>query len=249
MIYSHTTIYRCPQCGEFVSKTSPSGSYRSTGIRFTDGKLRGLDAIHDYIVNECKKCGHLFWIKDDYKIGVYDFGPFGRKDEEGNKALEAKVPNWGFVSSARLPDIYGLHRMLATGDFTGKKQEIYLRKNLHWSFNDRYWDHRVLFLKNGDQEIWEENLKALIPLIRFRYKDTLYLAEIYRNLGKFYRARWVLLRAVLPSMKNAREVIWHECKKKNSFLVPYGKGKLNEYYVDGYPDYVQVDKGKILNGK
>lgn len=250
MIISHMTIYGCPKCGEFVSKTSPSSGYRSTGIRFTDGKLRGLDSIDNEIVHDCKKCGHLFWIKDEYKVGVHDFGPYGKKpNEEGNRELEAKVPNWGFVGPVRLPDIYGLHRLLVIGDFSGKEQEIYLRKNLHWSFNDRYWVSGLLFIKDGDGEIWEGNLKALVPLIRFRYDDILYLAEIYRNLGKFYRSRWVLLRANFPYMKNARKVIWNECKKRNSFLVPYGKGKLEEIYEESYPGYVQVSNGKILNGK
>lgn len=242
MILSHITIYGCPKCGAFVSKTSPSSGYRSTGIRYTDGHLRGLDTIDDKRLHDCKKCRHIFWIREAPKIGIHDFGPFTRTpNEKGNRELEEKVPNWGFVGPARLPDLYGLHGLLERGAYDGKEEEIYLRKNLHYQFNDRIVGEDVsLFLKPGDKDIWENNLKALIPLIRYTFNETLYLAEIYRNLGKFYRARWVLLRAVLPYMKNARKVIWGECKKKNPYIVPFGKGDLHEIYVDAYPGYVKV---------
>lgn len=223
-MYSEFKYYSCPGCGEFVVNYPETGSFHHTSVDFSDGKNRSMYSFSDLKITKCYGCEKNYWLREEYLVGIYDYGkkPLSNSNEERNKELIRKIPNWEKVKSADLPSVLGFDELLKAGDFRNEDEELYLRQNLHWAFNDKYIFEDRMFHNNAEKVIWEDNLKSLIPLIKNKWGYRLYLAELYRNLGRFLLAKLILAFTITiyPNQRKTKSAIFKACKNKNRMVVP-----------------------------
>lgn len=237
-MYSEFQFYSCPKCGDFVIKDQHGVSFYHTSVDFTDGKNRSQFYFSDMKITKCHGCENVYWLRDDNHVGDYNprLGPLSIADEE----MIRKIPNWEKVKSAALPSVPGLDELLKTGDYRGVDEELYLRQNMHWALNDRYIFEERIFHDDAEKTIWEENIKSLISLVGNKWGYRLFLAELYRNLGRFFLAKWVLAwtLSISPASRKLKKAIYRACKNKDRMVVPVSANRMEEWVFERFPETV-----------
>jgi len=192
MDIASSTIYLCPECEKPIAKMNITSYWENSGsvTVYSDGERTGGDAgiqtVHftpDF--GKCPVCNALFFLRN-LKIAGNDseFEDYEYIDEpvfdDYLKAVKRKI--------AKTPD-----------------EEIEVRTKLWQALNDsirdnRHQDRRDIdaertFFLDNHAKLWEDNCKALLPLLEKKIekcddKDEICLisvtiAELNRNLGNF----------------------------------------------------------------
>ena len=142
----------------------------------------------------CTECHRFNWLRDLTEIE--------------NLSPEAKVQD------AIRMDISTTIKAIDESCYTELGQEVYLRTQLWWAFNDRVREGKPLFEHTNEEQIWADNLFKFLELLKREIIDHLIMEiEIQRNFGNFEEALR-LLATVSKDYKSIADQFEHHILMK-----------------------------------
>lgn len=216
MLKGPDTYYKCPKCGNILSKGSVIDGNPLVGTFFSDEKkLSPFDPEYPEI-GKCKRCGNLLWLDESNVVG-------------SDKKIILYNARLLLSQRARFIDIEDYFVALDLGMGYNREKEVYLRKQIWWEHNDRLLDRGRMFKDKKDEIKWENNLKRLLELlIDEDPTEKIMKAEIYRNLGHFEDCQNVLKSYTFKENLWKLPQMLKECLEKKRWTFTY-----QEFYIEG----------------
>jgi len=99
-----------------------------------------------------------------------------------------------------------------------KKDELYIRQRIWWSYNDRVrMKGKKMFINVDDQILWKSNLERILEILNKKDINHLIMtAEIYRNLGDFEKCMSIIQSIAEPGFEDIKDAFIKECNAKNT---------------------------------
>ncbi|MBN8706520.1 MAG: hypothetical protein J0L62_11650 [Bacteroidetes bacterium] len=207
MIPGPVFVYSCPTCGNVITRGSLMSGNNFGSKIFSDGKSISPMLPEFPKLTKCKKCNSLFWLSNLKPIGTFYWS-------------EIKNIEWVFADKAQFLEIDDYFNAIDKGIAKNKKEELYIRQQIWWGYNDNLRSGKKLFKDESDEQRWAENISKLKPL--FDQSDSnqrIMLAEINRNLGDFETCIGIIESIDDEELNWVKEIIIDECKKKNKWLI------------------------------
>lgn len=204
MKYGPNYIYECPKCDNLIQNRSLMSGNTIDAELYSD--LRRIAPMLPEFPNltECKKCRNIFWLNKTKEIGEYSWG------DESN-------PLWENADLAEFLSIHNYFKALIVSLAENQNEELFIRKRIWWSYNDRLRKGRKLFRFINDEVRWKANIDRLLELLDIEQVDhKIMIAELHRNLGEFGRCL-----ELINSIEDA-ELDWlktrfnRECSNRNT---------------------------------
>jgi hypothetical protein len=211
-------VYTCPNCGNLLSKGSLMSGNTFGARIFSDGK-RIAPMLPEYPnLTKCKKCDRIFWLSKLKEIGTFcwDDFPCWLDGSGGNP----KTLTWRNADSATFLNIDDYQKAIEMGLIENVAEEIMIRQNIWWAYNDRIRDGQNIFTNDEDEERWKDNINLLMNLLdQSDINQRIMVADIYRNLGDFESC--IHLIRSIDSIEHywLKEQFENECKNKNRWVV------------------------------
>ncbi len=203
-------VVKCPLCGGAVLvrrllRPWPSWHYDSDLRPFSNKRYRQVHRVWT-----CRKCGYSSLSSDFFK-------PFPRK-----KVLQALQPlKKNFEKYSQIPPEYRFQTAAAVYWARGKDAKFFAEFFLRavWAMREekRPEKERAMFASRAISALKVALKKKLYS--KSEEPRALYLlAELYRQLGKFYRAKYYLERAILSLEKNRDSLNPQQVKVLESYI-------------------------------
>ena len=189
MILGDDLFYECPNCGDLLSTISLISGNTIGSTQYSDGYQVAFMLPHIPLISRCFNCNTLFWLDENTQF----------ENTDGKDAKNAEV--------LRLEEC---QMALDNENYKNPEDEIYLRTQLWWAYNDRVRGNKKLFSSESDKAEWRNNLEKLLDILDLEYnEDIIMMVEIYRNLGDFNKSK-----ALLSRLQNDEIYDYDELKKK-----------------------------------
>lgn len=207
MIPGPNYVYKCPNCGNLVTKSSLLSGNTFGAKRFSDGKsfatmLPGYPGI-----TKCKKCDTIFWLNELNEIGIYDW-----TDDSNSE--------WVNADKAEFLEIEDYYSAINNGIAENKEEELMIRKQIWWAYNDKSRKGLEIFNDENDELRWIENVKKLKTLLdQSDINQKIMIAEIHRNLGEFDQCVRIIESIDNDDLNWLKEKFIHECELKNKRVI------------------------------
>lgn len=210
-------VYKCPNCGNLlVTGSLISGTTFGAKI-FSDGKLD--DMLPEFPdLTKCNKCDKIFWLSKLKEIGTYDI------------RYEYIKSDWENAENAEFLNIEDYFRALDEGLAENKQEELYIRQQIWWLYNDRVRSHRIeingesMFFDETDELKYRENCNRLISLLdQSDLNQRIMIAELKRNLGDFEGCLEIIKNIDEDDLNWIKKIFINECKKRNKLVVELKK--------------------------
>ena len=146
-------LYKCPNCGNLLTKGSLMSGNTFGAKVFSDGK-RIAPMLPDFPdLTKCKKCDTIFWLSKLKELGTYEWG-----DQENL--------DWQNADEADFLGIEDYFKALDKGLALKRKEEITVRNQIWWAYNDRIREGDKIFKDESDELRWEGNANKLLTLLK-----------------------------------------------------------------------------------
>ena len=200
-------IYQCSECNRLHYKFNLLSGNDSGMELYSDTKSITPMSPESPLISKCSNCGSIMWI---YKLPLIN----------SNKWIELHgKTDW---TDLKLIDFISFSDCLQIIDqklYESDDEEIFVRKYLLWSFNDRVRKGTDLFVDSNDEDVWRGNINRLIELLDFENPDNrILLTELYRNIGEFGKAKEVLSSIVKSPYSWLKKYYRKEIKNKNKTM-------------------------------
>ncbi len=211
-------FYRCAKCDHLLRQESISSGNTFGATIYSDGKYIAPMMPEFADLSKCRSCKHIFWVSKAKVIA-----------EHYPHEVETLSPEWQNAHMLEFLTINEYFRALDQGLATTPEEELYIRKQILWAFNDRVRKGKALFRAKKDPDRWEENLDKLLDLLTPDDVDEkIMIAEIYRNKEDFKKCL-----ELIGSIKQS-EYSWikapfrRACRNKNREVCQLQVGELFE---------------------
>jgi ribosomal protein L32 len=195
----------CPNCGhENIYYPGPFFVHLSRHIVWSDGvQSRETPSLKESRLQKCPNCHKFYWHKR--KLGGLSFTEY----------LDAlNIYEKKYIIKQRIFKEY-------------RDRVIYIRFNIWRTYNSFLRPHPYQEecepVKVNINQDWTKayikNAKELIKLLSTDNKNTLYIAELYRNIGDFDNAKNTLERLKDDESKQIKDVLLKEIALKNEKTV------------------------------
>ncbi len=200
-------VYKCPNCGNLMTRGSLRSGNTFGAKIFSDGK-RVAPMLPEYPnLTKCSKCDTIFWLSKLKEIGTYEFG-----EEENSK--------WGSAKEVKFLEIEDYYNAINKGIAENKGEELIIRQQIWWAYNDRIRKGQKIFNDESDEARWNENIKKLKLLLdQSDITQKIMIAEINRNLGDFKNCMSLIQSIENDELNWLKEKILNECKRKNKWVI------------------------------
>jgi hypothetical protein len=208
MIPGPDYIYKCPKCAALLTVGSLTSGNTFGSVLFSDGK-EVAPMLPDFPnLTKCNQCNTILWLSEMKEIATCDIW------EEEFK------PEWENADRADFLDIADLFRALELDSVKkSKKKEVYVRRQIWWTFNDRVRENKEIFSHEQDEVLWKQNCQRLIKLFNTAdINQKIMTAELYRNLGEF-DVCMELINSLNKKFDWVVKKFRNACKNKNRFLI------------------------------
>ncbi len=207
-------FYRCANCDHLLRQESIFSGNTFGATIYSDGKTIAPMMPEFADLSKCKSCKHIFWVTKAKEIA-----------EHYPHMVNTLNLEWQNAHMLGFLTINEYFRALDQGLVTTSEEELYIRKQILWAFNDRVRKGKALFRAKKDPFRWEENLDKLLNLLSPDDVDQkIMIAEIYRYKGDFKKCL-----ELIGSIKQS-EYSWikapfrQACRNKNRELFIVIKG-------------------------
>jgi hypothetical protein len=202
-------IYQCPACKGLLAKGSLMSGNTFGGTFYSDGRFFAPMLPQFPQISKCAECNHIFWLNEKNLMETIDWN-----DPDFNRF--EKVPDADFL---RLEDYI---QLIQQKFYMDSEEERFLRFEVWRGFNDKKRAGKELWNSENEQLIWQENLETLITLIQPEWEqESLTLAELHRNFGRFEKALEILSEIRDKRHKETVQKLMAECRKKNKEVIKY----------------------------
>jgi hypothetical protein len=206
MKYGPNYIYECPQCGNLIQRKSLLSGNTFDSKIYSDGKRIAPMLPEFPNLTECKKCRYIFWLTKANKIGEYSWG-------------DKLNPLWKNADHAEFLSIHNYFKALKENVAENQHEELFIRKRIWWSFNDRVRKGGKLFRFVNDEVRWKENIDRLLKLLDIEQVDQkIMVAELYRNLGEFKLCLELINSIEDVELEWLKDAFNKECCNRNTFV-------------------------------
>ncbi len=200
-------IIHCPHCEAPMIKHSIISGNTFGAKSYSDGK-RDAPMMPSYPdITICWKCEEIFWVKD--AVNATELPQF----YTDSKMNEIRFLNLDEIAKA-----------IENGLSRNKKEEIELRIEMWWFFNDRVRDDEPLFIEDWDEVLYTTNAKRLIELFQSDLDNMdrqIMTAELQRNLGNFGLCMDMLNKIKDPNCNWIKNKFKEQCDAKNSLVFEF----------------------------
>lgn len=158
------------------------------------------------ILVKCKKCQSLLWLDKLTSVSAY-------------RGVLERSPKWKNIERATFLGIEDYFRALDEGHAENKEDELYIRNQIWWSYNDRIRSNteNLMFTSEDDEIKWRENCYKLIDLLdESDIHQKITIAEINRNLGDFKQCLKITKSIKDQNMNWITEKFIEACNEGNS---------------------------------
>ena len=166
-------VYKCPNCGNLLTKGSLMSGNTFGAKIFSDGKrIAPMLPVYPKIT-KCKKCNTIFWLSKSKEIGTFEWG-------DNNNS------QWQNADKAEFLEIDDYYNAINKGIAENSKEELFIRQRIWWAYNDKIRKGQKIFNDESDELRWIDNVRKLkILLDQSDINQKIMIAEINRNLGDF----------------------------------------------------------------
>jgi len=200
-------VYKCPNCGNLLTKESIISGNTFGAKIFSDGKRIAPMLPEFPDLTKCKKCNTIFWLSKLKEIGTYNWGDNVNSEWENAEEVE-------FL------EIEDYFNAINKGIAENKDEEFYIRQRIWWAYNDRIRKGQEIFNDKSDELRWIKNVKKLKELLDHSdINQKIMIAEINRNLGDFDNCIGVIQSIDNDELNWLKEKFLHECKRKNKWVI------------------------------
>lgn len=197
-------IYQCPVCnGLCYDVNTLSGNDGGKKI-YSDTKVETPMLLHLLPITICKVCGTYLWL---YKMKPVSTDKWDKKHPEtdlkkANVVTELKLEDYCLIIKDKL--------------FKNKNDELFIRKQLLFKFNDRIRLHKPQFISQEEIPIWKENINRLMILLDKEDMDhKILLAELYRYEGNFEESLQIISSINDPDYYWVKKTFEEQIQKRN----------------------------------
>ncbi len=209
MILGPNCVYKCPNCGNLLRTVNlVSGNTWGAEI-FSDSRVIASDSVEFPCLTKCNKCDKIFWLSKLEEIGTLGW------------SVDEKVdPDWENADWANYLTVDEYFESLNKGLAENKKDEIFIRRQIWWGYNDRLREGNELFSDVNDESKWFENCNRLISLLDVSdMEESFMIAELKRNLGDFKGCLEIIKVIDNDELNWAKDTFISECEKGNKWVV------------------------------
>jgi hypothetical protein len=207
MIPGANYVYQCPECGSFITKGSLRSGNTFGSRLFSDGKVIAPMLPDFPDLTKCKKCNTIFWLSKLKEIGTFEWG-------------EDRNPEWQNADVAQFLEIDDYFNAIKMGIAENKEQELIIRQQIWWAYNDRSRMGQKIFNDENDELRWIENVEKLKSILnQSDINQKIMVAEINRNLGDFENCIHIIQSIDDEDLDWVKERLIKECKLKNKRVV------------------------------
>jgi hypothetical protein len=268
MIPGPNLVYECPKCKRTVWRESLISGNTLGSTLYSDGKRISPMLPEFPFIAKCKECNTFYWLDNKNRIGEFEDyeirdykkpkesntswldNIMGEYDEHKYDHIKSKFENeWKKPKEAEFLSPNEYFEAIKSKIYSNKDEELCLRLNLWWAFNDRTRDYKDIFLTEEDKDIYESNCIALIEMLdKNDIRDKITIAELYRNLGKYVECNKILNTIKDKKYAMFKKILKKECEKNNKNVV-----EISEKYYEKEKIVMFTDKecqgGTIQRGK
>lgn len=202
----YTYLFECPQCGTLVKKPNVM-DYRGDGEmkRYSDLSLNLGKYTLPTRITKCRNCDTVFWFRPENRHLLEDIT---------DKSRLVSMNDFVFL------DLEDYYRVIDNGLIEEKNDEVKIRRQIWWLYNDRVKLGKSLFNDKDDLIRWSLNLERLLALIDTSMAyGIVMVAEINRNLGAFDRCMDLINSIEGNDAIDFRRHLTEECERKNRWVV------------------------------
>ena len=247
MIIGPTFIYICPSCGVYVSTGSMASGNTFGAILYSDGKtIAPMMGIYPDLT-KCLKCDAIFWLSKLSVVGIVDLDKSLYDPSFLETFYDTSYEESDFLlrCCACFLDSKDCFRALSLGVAETKEEELTIRRDIWWGYNDRvrvnkdkfedleqtvrymlwevFYDRKNkkgIFDDKADELRWKGNLERMRNLLDTSdTNQSVMLAEIHRNLGDFEGCVNIINSINDDKVDRLKERIIKECELKNKWVV------------------------------
>lgn len=207
MLPGPTYVYQCPGCSHLLANDSLLSGNTFGAKLYSDGKQFAPMLPVFPRLTRCPSCDTIFWLNKSTEAGSYSWGDNSHPEwEQADKAEFLQLPEY-FVALGR-------------GLANTKEEEIYLRQQIWWAYNDRSRRGQELFQAPEDEANYTENCKRLMTLLDpTDPNQRIMLAELKRNLGDFEGCKKLIDSLEDASLKWLKVKFAEACAKKYPWVM------------------------------
>jgi len=200
-------VYKCPNCGNLLTKGSLMSGNTFGAKIFSDGKRIAPMLPEFPNLTKCKKCDTIFWLSKLKEIGTYEWG-----DNENSQ--------WQKADNAEFLEIEDYYNAIIKGVAENKGEELIIRQRIWWAYNDKIREGQEIFNDESDELRWIENVQKLKTLLdQSDINQKIMIAEINRNLGDFETCINLIQSIDNDELNWLKEKFLNECNKKNKWVI------------------------------
>jgi len=175
---------------------------------YSDGKCEARMLPEFPEITKCKKCDTIFWISKAIEMGEYK-SPFLEKIMGNTYA----VP----VDRAEFLTVYEYFKALNQKLAKTEEEELYIRRQIWWGFNDRVRKNEELFHSEADEILWMDNINQLINCLEDSGNhQKILIAELNRNLGNFQKSLDIIANIESSEHGWLKKVFKEKCAEKDT---------------------------------
>jgi len=199
-------FYKCTKCEHHFFKSGFSGGNSLEAFMYSDGKVKGPMLSTQPIITSCKKCKAIIWLNKSTPIAFCDL----------EQILDIDLDNDDFAYFLSIEENF---TALSTGMAETPEEELYIRKQLWWAYNDRVRIKSPLFSGSDDEERYSSNMLKLLELtIPDDTNKKFMKAELYRNVGEFESCLQMIETIEAGESDNLKGDFIDACENKNKNL-------------------------------
>lgn len=207
MIPGPNLVYKCPNCGNLITKGSLMSGNSFGAKIFSDGKRIAPMLPEFPDLTKCKKCSTFLWLSKLKEVGTYEWG-------------DPKNSFWQYADKGEFLTIDDHFNAINSKVAENKDEELFIRQRIWWTYNDRIRNGQNIFNDVNDELRWKKNAEILMDLFdQSDINQKIMVAEINRNLGNFEECILIILSIETADLKWLKDIFISECRKNNKWVV------------------------------
>ena len=198
-------IYKCPNCGTLMKRPNTSDLLRDGTKFYSDFSVNISKNDVWPRIAKCRECDTISWLR--------------KVNEVEQDAIEGKS-KMSDIKEIKYLDLEDYFSVLSNGIVENETDEVLVRRNIWWLYNDRIKVGKPLYKDKDDLKRWTNNIEHYLRLLESLGSGSkLVIAEINRNLGEFDNCISMLNSIEDDEWLDYRKRLIVECERKNRWVV------------------------------
>jgi len=220
-------LRECIYCKHRLIELVP-GEDNTAGAKFySDGKMKGLHTPASGLI-KCGCCQEYIWLQATPILQQSNYYYWQEKSW-----MKLSVPK--NLQYAQVPEELGIDELFQVlkAKFVSKpSDEIYIRQQLCWRFNDRIRRGSPIFVRSHELSMWMENTMAFLDLLDPQQPlELVMMAELMRYVGDFGRSAEIISCLDDPDYQWSVPLYLRKCRNRDTEVFLLGENVNKEFVM------------------